>query len=92
MAKQLELQKHIKSGVEKAVDNYQSENEDIVLLCFPGDELSMGGCMAAGREFFHINSHGDAKPCPFSPYSDINVKDTSLKGSDTFLPVSETAG
>ena len=68
-----------RSYVEKAVDDYRSENDDIVLLCFPGDELSMGGCMAAGREFFHINSHGDAEPCPFSPYSDINVKDTSLK-------------
>ena len=35
--------------------------------------------MAAGREFFHINSHGGAEPCPFSPYSDINVKKTSLR-------------
>ena len=52
---------------------------DIVLLSFPGDELAMGGCMAAGREFFHINSHGGAEPCPFSPYSDCNVRDTSLR-------------
>lgn len=35
--------------------------------------------MAAGRGFFHINSHGGAEPCPFSPYSDRNVKDTSLR-------------
>ena len=34
---------------------------------------------ASRREFFHINSHGGAEPCPFSPYSDINVKDTSFK-------------
>ena len=52
---------------------------DAVMLSFPGDELAMGGCMAAGREFFHINSHGGAEPCPFSPYSDVNIKDTSLK-------------
>ena len=38
-----------------------------------------GGCIAAGRGFFHINSHGGAEPCPFSPYSDINVKDASLR-------------
>ena len=25
------------------------------------------------------NSHGGAEPCPFSPYSDINVKETSLR-------------
>ena len=35
--------------------------------------------VAAGRGFFHINSHGGAEPCPFSLYSDINVRDTSLK-------------
>ncbi|MBQ6582296.1 MAG: radical SAM protein [Mogibacterium sp.] len=52
---------------------------EVVMLSFPGDELAMGGCMAAGREFFHINSHGGAEPCPFSPYSDVNIRDTSLK-------------
>ena len=29
--------------------------------------------------FFHINSHGGAEPCPFSPYSDVNVRDSSLR-------------
>ena len=32
-----------------------------------------------GRGFFHINSHGGAEPCPFSPYSDVNVRNTSLR-------------
>ena len=53
--------------------------EEMVFVSFPGDEKSSGGCIAAGRGFFHINSHGGAEPCPFSPYSDINVRDTSLK-------------
>ena len=52
---------------------------EIVYISFPGDEKSSGGCVAAGRGFFHINSHGGAEPCPFSPYSDINVRDSSLK-------------
>ena len=26
-----------------------------------------------------LSAHGGAEPCPFSPYSDINVKDTSLR-------------
>jgi MoaA/NifB/PqqE/SkfB family radical SAM enzyme len=51
----------------------------MVLISFPGDEKTSGGCLAAGRGFFHINSHGGAEPCPFSPYSDINVSNTSLK-------------
>ncbi len=62
-----------------AMTSLRERYGEIVLLSFPGDELAMGGCMAAGREFFHINSHGGAEPCPFSPYSDVNIKDTSLK-------------
>lgn len=29
--------------------------------------------------FFHINPQGGAEPCPFSPYSDLNVRDFSLE-------------
>ena len=57
----------------------REEYPDMVFVSFPGDEKSSGGCLAAGRGFFHINSHGGAEPCPFSPYSDINVKNTSLR-------------
>ena len=63
----------------KAMTELRKKYGEAVLLSFPGDELAMGGCMAAGREFFHINSHGGAEPCPFSPYSDVNVRNTSLK-------------
>ena len=52
--------------------------QEMVYIAFPGDEKNFGGCTAAGRGFFHINWHGGAEPCPFSPFSDINVKDTSL--------------
>ena len=54
---------------------------EMVFISFPGDEKSSGGCLAAGRGFFHINSHGGAEPCPFSPYSDVNIRDTGLKGA-----------
>ena len=57
----------------------RQEDDAILLISFPGDEKSSGGCLAAGRGFFHINSHGGAEPCPFSPYSDINVKDYTLR-------------
>jgi len=57
----------------------REEHPEMVYIAFPGDEKSSGGCVAAGRGFFHINSHGGAEPCPFSPYSDINVKNTSLR-------------
>ena len=57
----------------------RAEYPEMVFISFPGDEKSSGGCLAAGRGFFHINSHGGAEPCPFSPYSDINVRETSVR-------------
>ena len=60
------------------LNRLRSEYKDMLFMSFPGDEKESGGCLAAGRGFFHINSHGGAEPCPASPYSDINVKDTSL--------------
>ena len=77
--------KHLAPGDEereylkKEIMRLRQEHQEMVFVSFPGDEKSSGGCIAAGRGFFHINSQGGAEPCPFSPYSDINVKDTSLR-------------
>ena len=61
------------------INRLRNVHPEMVFVSFPGDEKSSGGCIAAGRGFFHINSHGGAEPCPFSPYSDINVKNSSLR-------------
>ena len=60
------------------INRLRDDYDDMLFLSFPGDEKTSGGCLAAGRGFFHINSHGGAEPCPASPYSDINVKETSI--------------
>ncbi len=65
--------------MEKKMADLRAAFPDMIFIAFPGDEKGSGGCLAAGRGFFHINSHGGAEPCPFSPYSDINVRDTSLR-------------
>ena len=65
--------------LNKAMSQLREVYPDMILLAFPGDERADGGCMAAGRGFFHINSHGGAEPCPFSPFSDINVRETSVR-------------
>lgn len=52
--------------------------EDMIFISFPGDEKHSGGCLAAGRGFFHINTNGGVEPCPFSPFSDTNLKNSSL--------------
>ena len=65
--------------MEERLKELRRHNRDMVFISFPGDEKRSGGCVAAGRGFFHINSHGGAEPCPFSPFSDVNVREGSLK-------------
>ena len=56
------------------------EKESAMLyISFPGDEKTSGGCLAAGRGFFHINARGGAEPCPFSPYSDTSLVTVGLR-------------
>jgi MoaA/NifB/PqqE/SkfB family radical SAM enzyme len=50
-----------------------------LFMAVPGEEDRFGGCLSAGRGFIHINHRGDLEPCPFAPYSDISLKDTSVR-------------
>jgi MoaA/NifB/PqqE/SkfB family radical SAM enzyme len=65
--------------LKNEIARLRKEHPEMVYISFPGDEKSSGGCVAAGRGFFHINSHGGAEPCPFSPYSDVNIRNSSLR-------------
>jgi MoaA/NifB/PqqE/SkfB family radical SAM enzyme len=47
-------------------------------IAFPGDEEQYGGCLAAGRGFIHVGPDGGLEPCPFAPYSDVNLNRVSL--------------
>ncbi len=64
--------------LDRELQHLRKEYEDAIFLSFPGDEKYSGGCLAAGRGFFHINVDGSAEPCPFSPYSDVSLKDSTL--------------
>ena len=65
--------------LKRRLDQLREAYPEMLFILFPGDEKSSGGCLAAGRGFFHINSHGGAEPCPFSPYSDASLRDLSLR-------------
>lgn len=65
-------------AMDDIVTDLKQSIDDMIILSFPGDEAAMGGCLASGRGFFHINSAGGAEPCPFSPYSKLNLKDASI--------------
>ncbi|MDO4633871.1 MAG: radical SAM protein [Eubacteriales bacterium] len=45
---------------------------------FQNDGEYVGGCIAGGRNYFHINAQGDAEPCVFIHFSDSNIKDKSI--------------
>jgi len=64
--------------LEERQSMLRQKYEGMIFISFPGDEKHTGGCLAAGRGFFHINAVGSAEPCPFSPYSDTSLKDGSL--------------
>ncbi|MGD8719025.1 MAG: radical SAM protein [Candidatus Zixiibacteriota bacterium] len=50
-----------------------------MFVAFPGDEEQFGGCLAAGRGFVHVDAVGNVEPCPFAPYSDVNLRRASLR-------------
>ena len=45
---------------------------------FQDDGEYVGGCIAGGRNYFHINSNGDIEPCVFIHYSDSNIRTHTL--------------
>jgi len=65
--------------LERKQDELRNVYHKMIFLSFPGDEKYMGGCLAAGRGFLHINPYGSAEACPFSPYSDTSLKTNTLQ-------------
>jgi MoaA/NifB/PqqE/SkfB family radical SAM enzyme len=48
------------------------------VIDFQDDGEYVGGCIAGGRNYFHINSAGDIEPCVFIHYSDSNIRTHTL--------------
>ncbi|MCI8403048.1 MAG: radical SAM protein [Lachnospiraceae bacterium] len=45
---------------------------------FQNDAEYVGGCIAGGRRYFHINANGDIDPCVFVHYSDSNIREKTI--------------
>lgn len=45
---------------------------------FQNDAEYVGGCIAGGRRYFHINANGDVDPCVFVHYSDSNIHEKTI--------------
>lgn len=54
------------------------ETKPIFTLDFQHDGEFVGGCIAGGRRYLHINAAGDVEPCVFIHYSNANIHDMSL--------------
>jgi MoaA/NifB/PqqE/SkfB family radical SAM enzyme len=55
------------------------KRKPMFFMDFWNDGEYVDGCIAGGRNYFHINAAGDVEPCAFVHYSDTNIKDVSLK-------------
>ena len=54
-------------------------SKPIVAADFWCDGPLVGGCLSAGRRYFHINAQGGVEPCVFHQFHVHNIKDVSLK-------------
>jgi MoaA/NifB/PqqE/SkfB family radical SAM enzyme len=62
---------------------YIRSNKEILIGDFWNDGPVVGGCIAGGRKYFHINSKGDVEPCVFCHFAMHNIKDVSLREAIT---------
>ena len=50
----------------------------IFAMDFQNDGEFVGGCIAGGRRYLHINANGDVDPCVFIHYSNSNIREQTL--------------
>ncbi|MDD6651184.1 MAG: radical SAM protein [Eggerthellales bacterium] len=52
--------------------------KSLFIMDFQNDGEFVGGCIAGGRRYLHINAAGDVEPCVFVHYSNANIHDKTL--------------
>ena len=61
----------------RRVRDYRTR-KPLFAMDFQNDAEYVGGCIAGGRRYLHINANGDVDPCVFIHYSDTNIREKSL--------------
>jgi len=54
------------------------QTKPLFTMDFWNDGEFVGGCIAGGRCYCHINAGGDVEPCAFIHYSDSNIRSKTL--------------
>ena len=63
--------------VYRRIREYRSQKA-IFSMDFQNDAEYVGGCIAGGRRYLHINAKGDVEPCVFIHYSNANIRECTL--------------
>ena len=61
----------------RRIRRYRAE-KPLFAMDFQNDAEFVGGCIAGGRNYLHINANGDVDPCVFIHYSDSNIREKTL--------------
>ena len=67
-----------KNMVPSFMESFRKQFRSL-FIAVPWDEEDVGGCLSSGRGFIHINAQGAVEPCPFAPFSDVNLREVPLK-------------
>lgn len=65
------------TGVYEKIRRYRA-TKPLFALDFQNDAEYVGGCIAGGHRYLHINANGDIDPCVFIHYSDSNIRQKTL--------------
>jgi len=68
---------HQREEVYRRIRKFR-KSKAIFSMDFQNDAEYVGGCIAGGRNYLHINAKGDVEPCVFIHYSNANIHDVSL--------------
>ena len=64
-------------GVYEKIRRYRA-TKPLFAMDFQNDAEYVGGCIAGGYRYLHINANGDIDPCVFIHYSDSNIREKTL--------------
>jgi MoaA/NifB/PqqE/SkfB family radical SAM enzyme len=66
-----------RKGVYEKIRHYRA-TKPLFAMDFQNDAEYVGGCIAGGYRYLHINANGDVDPCVFIHYSDSNIRSKTL--------------
>ena len=64
-------------GVYEKIRKYRA-TKPLFAMDFQNDAEYVGGCIAGGRRYLHINANGDIDPCVFIHYSNGNIHENTI--------------